>query len=517
MLQNRRVPSFLILVFLAAALSAQTPVDFPVPINLSGGVTVSKDAKIFPISNTDLTDVSCLLAEDSTFKVYQTSLFKCHYDGSTRKWTLISGSGGAGSVGPAGPAGPQGPAGAQGPVGPAGPAGAQGPAGPTGATGSTGATGATGPQGSDGPEGPIGPQGPQGPQGPNGNDGCNYFVGNGSPSSLVGKNCDTYKDATVGLIWTKSSGTWTQTHEDIAAGIAGNGTPSIILQVQTMPAQPTYYRSGVAYYPCTSPSDTRRQILFDTSDNKFKSVGCDGSITVYAAMTDLRVSNIPAGDKAGAGSKVVTAAELGPVGVCMEWGANGAVPAASNLPCGSGAGGSGSNIYTSLIDFGVVPDLGCSSVSTFTATGVTTSTILAVGFPVSLEAGLQVFAKVTATDTIGAWVCYNSPTFGTTSIDPLGRVFSFRDISNLGYLTGSGTAGGVDIDDTNCVSIGTVTVTGAAVGDRISIGVPGTLPAMSYVYGSVTSANTVTLVGCNFSGTRLSPLASGTYYVAVVK
>jgi hypothetical protein len=334
---------------------------------------------------------------------------------------------------------------------------------------------------------------------------------------LTGKNCDTYKDASVGLIWTKSSNTWTQTHEDIAAGISGNGTSSVILQVQTVPAQPTYYRNGVAIFPCTSPSDTRRQLLFDTTDNKFKAVGCDGSVVIYAGMVDLRTANIPSDDKAGAGAKMVMASSLGPAGVCMEWGVDGAVPAASNLPCGSGGGAGGSNIYTATINFGVVQDLGCSAVSTFTATGVTTNTILSIGYPSGLEAGLQVYAKVTAADTIGVWVCYNSPTFGTTSIDPAIRVFAFRAVESLGYLTGSGTAGGVNIEDTACLSLGTLTVTGAATGDRVVVGPPSSLPASTFVYASVTSANTVTLVGCNFSGSRLSPLASATYNVAVVK
>lgn len=526
MLSNRRVPSFFPYLILTVSVTlgsaySQTPVDFPAPINMTGGLTVTKNAKIFPVSNTDLTDVACNANEDSTFKVYQTSLFMCYNNAGTRKWTLVSGAGGGGSVGPAGPAGPvgpQGPIGAQGPVGPAGATGPAGPAGPTGATGPAGPTGASGPAGPQGPVGADGPQGPTGPQGAAGANGCDFLVGVGNPSPALGKNCDTYKDSSAGLLWTKASNTWSQTFEDIAAGIAGSGTPAIILQVQTMPAVPTYYRNGTPITPCTSTSDTRRQILFDSSDNKYKALACDGSVVVYATTTDITMANIPSGDKAGSGSKIVTTNALGPAGVCMEWGASGAVAAASGLPCGSGAGGGGgSGSYAATIDFGVVPDMGCTDVSTFTATGVTTgSSIISVGIPASLESGLQVYAKVTAADTIGAWLCYFSPTFGTATINPASASFTFRTVDSLGYLTGSASIGGLTIESDNMVSIGTVTVTGASVGDKVVVTPPSGFPASAIPQAIVTSSNTVTVYVTSL-GTRLDPLATATYKVAVLK
>jgi hypothetical protein len=72
----------------------------------------------------------------------------------------------AACTGEQGPAGPQGPTGPQGPQGAQGPAGPRGPAGPSGAAG--GETGPAGPAGAQGEQGPRGLPGPAGPMGPPG-------------------------------------------------------------------------------------------------------------------------------------------------------------------------------------------------------------------------------------------------------------------------------------------------------------------------------------------------------------
>ena len=421
--------------------------------------------------------------------------------------------GAAGATGPAGPTGPQGPTGA---TGADGPTGATGPQGPTGPAGPTGATGADGPQGPQGPDGAQGPQGPAGATGATGATGCSILFGQGAPSGGLGVNCDSYNDVDSGLVYTKSGGAWSQQYEFIAAGIGGSGIPAIIMQVQTMPAQPTYYRNGSPINPCTSTSDTRRQLLFDQSDNRYKALACDGTTVTYARMTDLTAANIPSGDKAGTEAKLVTAAAKGSTGICAEWTATGLGQAASGLPCGSGSGGGGSYSWTGTIDFGVVADLGCTAVSTFTATGATTGMVLAVSNPSGLESGLRTFAKVTAADTIGVWLCYTS-TDGTQTIDPASNTFAVRAVDSLGYISGTASLGGVTIQDTACATLGTITVTGAAAGDVVALGIPSGFPAGVFPSAATTATNTVTVSACNFSGDALDPIGTASYKASVTK
>ena len=61
-----------------------------------------------------------------------------------------------------------------------------------------------------------------------------------------------------------------------------------------------------------------------------------------------------------------------------------------------------------------------------------------------------------------------------------------------------------------------ITVTGAAVGDPVLVGVPATLAAGLVVTGYVSAANTVKVRAANVTASPIDP-ASGTYTVTVIK
>ena len=65
-------------------------------------------------------------------------------------------------------------------------------------------------------------------------------------------------------------------------------------------------------------------------------------------------------------------------------------------------------------------------------------------------------------------------------------------------------------------ALGTVTVTGAAFGDAVLVGVPEAQPTSLFIHGEVTAVNTVTVYGLNPTAGALSATA-GTYKVFVLK
>lgn len=103
---------------------------------------------------------------------------------------------------------------------------------------------------------------------------------------------------------------------------------------------------------------------------------------------------------------------------------------------------------------------------------------------------------------------------GTSTLSNLGS--SMIGTSQIaGVLTGSGT---LDFSSTSAQSNSdlTITVTGAAVGDPVSLAVPATmLDGVSY-FAWVTSANTVTVRLNNYSSSAKDP-ASGTFKATVIK
>ncbi len=176
---------------------------------------------------------------------------------------------------------------------------------------------------------------------------------------------------------------------------------------------------------------------------------------------------------------------------------------------GSGSG-SATAVYTGALNFGAIPDLGCAEL-TFTATGVTTGAYLAPAWPSGLESGLQPSARVSATDTVAVRLC----NFSGAPADPANATYTVRDVAALGYLSGSGAIDFGSIPDGGC-STSTVTVTGATTGDKLAFGWPSGLETGLQPTAWVTSANTVTVQVCNFSGSAVNP-ASATFSAAVTK
>jgi hypothetical protein len=127
-----------------------------------------------------------------------------------------------------------------------------------------------------------------------------------------------------------------------------------------------------------------------------------------------------------------------------------------------------------------------------------------------------------------------SSTYPTTGVQVLGRALTnngslgtyqmYLFASEVhGYatntalkLTGSVSVTPGSVVDGACSQQGTtLTISGAAVGDPISVGVNAALAANINVFGKVTSANTVTFEICNSSGQSVTPPA-GTYWATIV-
>jgi hypothetical protein len=110
--------------------------------------------------------------------------------------------------------------------------GTAGPQGEQGEQGVAGADGANGANGADGREIELQSNGSfiqwryvgdlgwvdlielstlQGPQGDQGDQGCSLLQGSGVPSSLLGKDCDSYIDLSTADIYLKASGSWVKT------------------------------------------------------------------------------------------------------------------------------------------------------------------------------------------------------------------------------------------------------------------------------------------------------------------
>lgn len=383
-----------------------------------------------------------------------------------------------------------------------------GPTGPTGSTGPAGATGVTGAQGPQGADGAQGVAGPTGPTGSTGVRGTYLYSGHGAPGTISGSlDGDSYLDRDAGLWYDKVSGTFTNTGTLIAAGINSPGTPAIIVNTQTAPTHPTYDNGAGPINPCASTSDTYKQVFFDSSDNKFKSVNCNGDVTIYSRTTD--VIGISQG---GTGQTTATAAinSLLP----SQTGNGGKVIGTDGANISWVAGGSGSSttgLYTGTLNFGSIPDGTCTDL-TFTGTGATTGMALAAALPLALESGLSAVSFVSAADTIKFRVC----NFSGAALDPASGTFSARNLDSLGYYSGTATIDPAALADGACATAGTITVTGAATGDNVAPGWPSTLNSGIIGAMFVTASNTVTVRICNWSGASVD-VASSTFKAAITK
>ena len=91
----------------------------------------------------------------------------------------------------------------------------------------------------------------------------------------------------------------------------------------------------------------------------------------------------------------------------------------------------------------------------------------------------------------------------------------WASLSSETEITGTGTIDYGSIA-AGAVGTGTVTVTGAVVGDSVAVGVPSTFNTGLLAFGYVSAADTVTIRVINGTAGAIDP-ASGTYRATVVR
>jgi hypothetical protein len=177
---------------------------------------------------------------------------------------------------------------------------------------------------------------------------------------------------------------------------------------------------------------------------------------------------------------------------------------------GTGGGGGGSTVgaWSGTVNIGNLVDGACGE-ATFTATGVLAGAMLAPGWPSGLEAGLLPSMIASAADTIKVRLCNLSG----AEVDPASATFTAQLAQ--GYLNASASINFGSINDAACAT-NTLTVTGAATGDKVSPGWPSGLETGLVGSMRVTAADTVTIQLCNLSGSSVDP-ASATFAAAVIK
>lgn len=190
------------------------------------------------------------------------------------------------------------------------------------------------------------------------------------------------------------------------------------------------------------------------------------------------------------------------------YGLTGTGPCAWTLMSGGG-GGSGSGEYTGTIDFGPIPDGSCVS-GTYAGAGAVTGLILAEGLPAGLNTGVSVRLWISAADTVKGEACNKSG----AQVDPTTLTFKVKTVN--GYLSGSSTVNFDEISDLGC-NTQTLTVTGAATGDHVALGIPAALDTGIHIENAiVTSANTVSITACNYRGAAFNPTEM-TFSAAIIK
>jgi hypothetical protein len=124
-------------------------------------------------------------------------------------------------------------------------------------------------------------------------------------------------------------------------------------------------------------------------------------------------------------------------------------------------------------------------------------------------------AYATSTNTIGedADLTFNGTNLNTTTLTVGAGSTISGYISNTAALDFPSTAAGT------CEAL-TITLTGAAVGDAVILGVDNaSIPGVNYIYPTawVSATNTVTVKGCNIQTVSALDPASGTFKVAIFK
>ena len=438
-------------------------------------------------------------------------------------------TGGGGVTGPTGATGITGPTGA---TGVTGATGASGTDGITGATGPTGTVGATGPSGVDGTTGPTGLTGTTGPTGAAGTNGVTGPTGTAGATGVTGPT--GLQTITVGTttitsghsqripfnssgIYTESANlVWDNANDRLGLGVT---TPKATIDVTG--AGGVVIRSD---YTIASPYgglwtgwNTGNSTLIS-----YTAAGNLGTISLVPSSTQGSIIM-------GAVASSTISEKLGVLGNVVISNTTVSVGAAGYLEFNfnSKFGGNANNIsriqgnVESGGGGGMLFQTGASSAGAYSTKMVLSRSGFFVGGSTTPTAVLQL-TGTTATAGTGS-LKINTGTLLTTPEDGVierDATNFYADVSTTRYyltrtLTNTAT---LDFPNTssNSSSDLTLTVTGAADGDVVAIGVPNGSYASGVFVGFVSASNTVTVRFHNGSGGAVNP-ASGTFRASVIK
>jgi hypothetical protein len=185
-------------------------------------------------------------------------------------------------------------------------------------------------------------------------------------------------------------------------------------------------------------------------------------------------------------------------------------PPTCSTPVGGGGGSGGTSIgrQSATLDFPAISDGACAE-QTFSFSGITAGSSLVAGTPASLEAGLILSLRASASDTVAVRLCNLSG----AALDPAPAVYT-ATIANY-YLTGSSAIDFASLPDGAC-SERQFTLTGATAADAVAPGWPATLEAGLLGSMRVSAADTISVRLCNLSGAALDP-ANQTFKATIAK
>lgn len=177
-----------------------------------------------------------------------------------------------------------------------------------------------------------------------------------------------------------------------------------------------------------------------------------------------------------------------------------------DLFTGTGDGAGGGISGSSSIDYATIPDGSCAD-NTFSVTGLAAGDTLSVGLPSGISGGILGMGFASAMDTAKVRLC----NFSGAAVDLSSLTYS---VTHPAAISSAATKDFGAIADGTCAT-DTFTLTGAAAGVRVTPGWPAALE--SGLLGSMfaSSADTITIRICNWSGATVDP-ASGTFSASIL-
>lgn len=183
-------------------------------------------------------------------------------------------------------------------------------------------------------------------------------------------------------------------------------------------------------------------------------------------------------------------------------------PGAWSQIAGGGGSSSVTGLYSAPLDFAELCD-GCTAELSYTATGLAAGQPVAAG-PPDLPAGVLA-SPIAKADQV-TWRLTN---VSGAPVNLASATWAVRDLGTLGYLTASGTIDYAELCD-GCGLTQTLTLNGAAAGDRVALGLPAAIEAGIQATAWVSAANTISIRLSNFSGAPVNP-ASATFSAAITR